>query len=124
MEEQQRVMISTGDVQGFDRVAHRNLRINAPNGRILTREQFLASLKSGEIAAERFERTPEDVHISGNIAVVMGREVYTPVASSEGGRLFGARPLQRRYTNVYIWEQGRWQWVARHANNVAPPSSN
>jgi len=75
-------------------------------------------MRSGEIAAEGFERTPEEVSISGDVAIVMGREVFTPVANSELGRTFGARPLQRRYTNVYVWQQGRWWWLARQANVV------
>lgn len=111
-------MVAAADVSGLERLAHPNLRINAPGGRVLTREQFLTNMRSGEIAAESFERTAEDVSISGNVAVVMGREVFTPVASSELGRMFGAKPLQRRYINVYVWQQGRWLWLARQANVV------
>jgi len=32
---------------------------------------------------------------------------------------FGAKPLQRRYTNVYVWQRGRWLWLARQANVTA-----
>ncbi len=77
-------------------------------------------MRSGEMAAELFERTAEDVSISGDIAVVMGRETFTPAPNSELGRAFGAKPLQRRYTNIFIWQKGRWLWLARHAN-VLPP---
>ena len=121
VDEAQRSMVAAGDAVGLDRLAHANLRINAPGGRVLTREAFLANMRNGEIVAEGFERTAEDVSISGDIAVVMGREVFTPAASSELGRTFGARPLQRRYTNVYVWEGGRWRWLARHANVATTP---
>ena len=120
VDDQQRAMVAASDIAGLERLAHPNLRINAPGGRVLTREQFLANMRSGEIAAEGFERSAEEVTITGNIAVVMGREVFTPAAGSELGRTFGARPLQRRYTNVYIWQDGRWLWLARHANVVPP----
>lgn len=116
VDDQQRAMVAASDVPGLERLAHPNLRINAPGGRVLNREQFLANMRSGEIAAEGFERTAEDVRISGNVAVVMGREIFRPAATSELGRTFGAEPLQRRYTNVYVWQQGRWFWLARHAN--------
>lgn len=118
VDEEQRAMVAAGDVSGLERLAHPNLRINAPGGRVLTREQFLTNMQTGEIAAEGFERTAEDVSISGNVAVVMGREVFTPVASSELGRTFGVKPLQRRYTNVYVRQHGRWLWLARQANVV------
>ena len=124
IDEQQRDMVLRSDVSGLDRLAHRNLMINAPAGRVLLREQFLANMRSGEIAAEAFSRTPEEVRISGGLAVVMGNESFTPAASSEHGRTYGARQLRRRYTNVYVWEDGRWQWVARHANVLPTPSQN
>ncbi len=123
IDDQQRVMVAASDLAGLEGLAHPNLRINAPGGRVLTREQFLANLRTGEIAAERFERTAETVSISGDVAVVMGRETFTPAPNSELGRTYGAKPLQRRYTNVYVWEQDRWLWLARHANVLpaAPP---
>lgn len=120
VDERQRAMVASADMAGLEQLAHANLRINAPGGRVLAREQFLANMRNGEIAAERFERKPEDVRISGDVAIVMGSEVFTPVATSELGRTFGPTPLQRRYTNVYVWESGRWQWLARHANVVPP----
>src|SRR3954447_8181655 len=86
VDEEQRAMVSRSDLVGLEKLAHPNLRINAPGGRVLTRDQFLANMRSGEIAAEGFERTAEDVSISGNVAVVMGRETFTPVATSELGR--------------------------------------
>lgn len=116
VDDQQRAMLAASDVAGLERLAHPNLRINAPGGRVLTRDQFLANLRSGEIAAEGFERTPEDVSITEKIAVVMGHETFTPAPMSELGRTFGAKPLQRRYTNIYVWQHGRWLWIARHAN--------
>jgi len=115
-DDQQRAMVAASDLAGLKRLAHPNLRINAPSGRVLTRDQFLTYMRNGEIAAERFERTAEDVSISENVAVVMGRETFTPAPTSQLGRTFGANPLQRRYTNIYIWQHGRWLWLARHAN--------
>ena len=120
VDDQQRAMVAACDVAGLGRLAHPNLRINAPGGRVITREQFLANMRSGEIAAESFDRTAEDVSISGEVAVVMGRETFTPVATSELGRTFGAKALQRRYTNIYVWQGGRWLWLARQASVVPP----
>ena len=121
VDDQQRAMVAASDWAGLERLAHPDLRINAPGGRVLTRQQFLANMRSGEIAAEGFERIAENVSISGNVAVVMGRETFTPTAASELGRTFGAKPLQRRYNNIYVWQSGRWKWLARHAN-VLPPA--
>lgn len=120
VDESQREMVSSGNVEGLARLAHANLRINAPTGRVLTKEAFLASMRSGGIGAESFERTAEDVSITGTLAVVIGRETFTPTLASDLGKTYGAVPLQRRYTNVYLWEEGRWQWLARQAAVIPP----
>jgi hypothetical protein len=119
VDEQQRAMVARGDVVGLTGLAHSDLAINAPGGHILTRDQFLTNMRNGEIRAEQFSRTPEYVRISGNVAVVMGRETFTPAATSELGRLYGVKPLNRRYVNIYVWQGGRWRWLARQANVIA-----
>ena len=58
-------MVAAGDVAGLGALAHPNLRINAPTGRVLDRDQFLSGMRSGGIAAEHFERTAEDVSVTG-----------------------------------------------------------
>lgn len=115
---QQRAAITAGDVRAMEALSHPDLMVNAPSNRVLTRAQVLAMMKSGAIAAERFERTPERVTITGDVAVVMGSERLVPTATSESGRLFGTKPLNRRYTNIYLRENGRWRFLARHANVV------
>ena len=114
----QRAAILGGDARAMEALMHRNYRVNAPSNRVLTRDQVLAMIKSGAIAAKSFERTPESVTITGNVGVVMGSERFTPTATSESGRRFGVKPLTRRYTNIYLREAGKWRFLARHANVV------
>ena len=121
IDERQRALVAAGDYAGLAELADPSLRINAPAGRALTREVFLANVRSGEIAAERFERTVEAISISGVTALVMGREIFTPFATSELGRIHGSQPLQRRFTNIYVWRQGKWYWLGRQANIVTVP---
>ena len=71
IDEAQRMMVAASDIVGLTALAHPNLRINAPGNRVLTREQFLKNIRMGEIAAEQFERTPEEIIITGDVAVVM-----------------------------------------------------
>ncbi len=120
VDQREKDIVAVRDVAAMDALAHPSLVINAPVNRVLTRDQLLARLRNGEIAAERFDRVAETVRIIGNVGVVMGRETFTPVSSSELGRIYGAVALQRRYTNIYIFEQGRWRWLARHAHVVPP----
>lgn len=114
----QKEMVARGDIDGLTVLSSPDLKINAPTNRILSHAQFLAMMRSGQIGAEAFERTVEDVSIHGNTGVVMGSEVFTPTAESELGRTYGTRPLKRRYTNIYVFDHGQWKWLARHANLV------
>ena len=114
----QKDMVARADVDKLAALSAPDLTINAPTGRVLTREQFLAMMRNGQIGAENFERTVEHVVVSGDVGVVMGREVFTPTPASELGRTYGAVPLNRRYTNIYRRVGGRWLWLARHANVV------
>jgi hypothetical protein len=123
VDERQRQVVLARDVEGLKGLLHPALRVNAPSNRILTREQLLAMVGSGDIAAESFERVPEQVTVTGTLGVVMGHETFTPVATSELGRLYGARLLSRRYTNVYLHEAGGWRLLARHANVVCEPAA-
>lgn len=116
---QQKDMVAKADVERLAALSAPGLTINAPTGRGLTREQFLAMMRNGQIGAEDFERRVESVTVNGDVGVVMGSEVFTPTAQSELGRTYGSVPLKRRYTNIYVRDHGSWRWLARHANVVA-----
>jgi hypothetical protein len=116
---QQRLAVASGDTDAINAIAHPNLRVNAPNNRILTREDLVRMVASGEIRNEVFVRTPEDVVITGDIGVVMGHEEVFPGAESEQARMYGRRTLRRRYTNVFIRSADGWRHLARHANIIA-----
>ncbi len=116
---QQRLAVASKDLVAIGNISDPNLRVNAPNNRILTRDDLIRMVASGEIRNEVFERTPEDVVITGDVGVVMGREVVFPAAASEQARMYGRKTLNRRYTNVYIRAGKGWRHLARHANIIA-----
>ena len=116
---QQKAMVARADVDALSALSAPGLTINAPTGRVLTRAQFLAMMRDGRIGAEDFDRTIESVTVDGDVGVVMGREVFTPTPQSELGHTYGSVQLDRRYTNVYRREGGKWRWFARHANVVS-----
>ncbi|MBV8972930.1 MAG: nuclear transport factor 2 family protein [Sphingomonadaceae bacterium] len=118
LDARQKEMVARADVSALAALAAPTLTINAPINRVLRRDQFLDMMRSGQIGAEAFTRTVESVTVTGDVGIVMGSEVFTPTATSELGRTYGARPLQRRYTNVYVRTDSGWKWLARHANVV------
>lgn len=123
LDAKQKEMVAKADIDGLAALSADGLTINAPTNRVLTREQFLTMMRNGKIGAETFDRTVESVTISADVGVVMGSEVFTPTADSELGRMYGVRPLKRRYTNIYQRERDKWKWLARHANVVQEPAA-
>lgn len=110
---------ANGDAEAYAALTLPDFTVNAPDNRIASRLQVLERLASGEIASERFERTVEHVLLHGDVGIVMGRETVTPTRQSISGQAFAAGALERRFTNVFVFEDGAWRFLARHAN-VAP----
>jgi hypothetical protein len=122
-DERQREAVASANTEAITAIADPNLRVNAPNNRVLTREDLVRMVASGEIRNEVFSRTAEDVIITGDVGVVMGHEEVFPGAGSEQARMYGQRTLTRRYTNVYIRRDGAWYHLARHANIIPETSA-
>ena len=114
----QRLAVASVDVKAIGEISDPHLRVNAPSNRILTRDDLMRMVASGEIRNEVFERTPEDVVVTGDVGVVMGHEVVFPGTASEQARMYGRKTLNRRYTHVYIRSGGTWRHLARHANVI------
>jgi len=108
------------DANALDRMMHEKFAVSSPEGQIWPREKVLAMWRNRGIGHDRFERTVENVILVQNVGVVSGHEIVQPSSDSVAGqrRNDGGKRVQRRYTNVWIWDQGRWWFLARHANEV------
>lgn len=115
--EQMRIIVE-GDAKAQQEFMHPNYIINAPANRVLRKAQVVSMLAQGGMASEHFERTIEGIALTGNVGVVMGTEVVKPAPGSELGKLHPGRVLDRRFTNVFLYEDGRWRFLARQASIV------
>ena len=115
--EQMRIIVQQ-DAKAQQDFMHPNYIINAPANRVLRKEQVVSMLAHGGMASERFERVIEETAITGNVGIVMGREVVRPAPGSELGKLHPHKTLQRRFTNVFLFDHGRWRFLARQATMV------
>ena len=115
--EQMRIIVDS-DAKAQQRFMHPNFIINGPSNKILRKDVLVTMLAEGRMGSEDFERTIEGLAITGNVGVVMGREVVRPTASSQLGTLHGGKVLNRRFTNVFLFEDGEWRFLARQATVV------
>lgn len=115
--EQMRIIVQ-GDAAAQQAFMHPNYILNGPSNRVMRKPALVAMLAQGAMASDRFERVVEGVAITGNVGIVMGREVVRPTRTSELGSQHGDATLDRRYTNVFLFEDGRWRFLARQATVV------
>jgi hypothetical protein len=117
--EQMRIIVE-GDAKAQEAFMHSHYIINAPANVVRRKEELVADLGRGAMGSERFERTIEGIAITDEVGIVMGSEVVKPTPGSNLGRLHPGETLQRRFTNVFLWEDGRWRFLARQASIVTP----
>lgn len=94
------------DLAALQRLCSEDFVVTNPFNQVLNKAQVLEAVAQGRILHTSFEREIESLRARETTAVVMGRETVV----DEG------RTLNRRYTEVWLKEEGRWQLLARHAN--------
>lgn len=88
---------------------------NHPTNKIVKeREGIFEMIRTGVINYSSFERVPETFLFYKNMVVVMGHETITPTGNAPGA----GKTIQRRYTNVWMKQKGKWLLAVRHANIV------
>ena len=115
--EQMRIIVQ-GDASAQQEFMHPNYILNGPSNRVMRKPALVAMLAQGAMGSDRFERVVEGIAITGNVGIVMGSEVVRPTATSQLGTQHGAGALSRRYTNVFLFEGGKWRFLARQATVV------
>ncbi len=98
-----------GDTETLDRILAEDFIFTDPEGRLLTKAEWLADLKSGELNFESIHLDNLQVRMYGDAAVANGR-VTVKAQSKEGG--FNG---QYCYTDMYVKRNGQWQAVAEQA---------
>lgn len=115
LDQQHAGAIFKSDVLALDSLMHDEVTVNHPTNRIvIEKKELMELIKEGVIRYTTFERTPERFLFYKDMVVVMGREIVVPAIGAPNG----GKRLQRRYTNVWMKNNDRWQLNFRHANNV------
>jgi hypothetical protein len=110
--------VLTGDANALRSLMHPNYMVNSPVNQIVRKDQLIKLLSEGKIASESIERTIEAIAITGNVGIVMGRETIKPKPDSELGLVHGVKTLERRFTNVFVFDQGNWRLLARQSTVI------
>jgi len=111
-------IVLTGDANAMRVLMHPNYIVNSPVNQIVRKDQLIKLLSEGIIGSDAIERTIEATAITGNVGIVMGRETIKPKPNSELGLAHGVKTLKRRFTNVFVFEEGNWRLLARQSTVI------
>ena len=98
-----------GNTETLDRILADDFIFTDPEGRLLTKAEWIADMTSGELTFESINIDELQVRMYGDAAVANGR-VTVKARTKEGG--FDG---QYCYTDMYVKRGGRWQAVAEQA---------
>ncbi len=109
-------VVAHADTAGLMKLLARDFTINRTTGTIVSgREKTLELMRHGMVSYDSFSVETEMVLIKdAKLAISMGSEVVV----SGGNRELKGLIVHRRFTHVWINENGEWKLFARHANNT------
>ncbi len=109
IEEEEPLLVLKGDEAALTRVWADDFTVNAPNNQVIRKPEILERMKQHTgLQYSSFERHREAMVIRRDCVVTMGYEVVVP----KGNVPNSGKTINRRYTNIYYFEGGRWRPIA------------
>lgn len=91
--------------------------VNNPRNDISgNRDSVLLTQKAGMINYSSFERIIERMQFQNHFVITMGYETFVSrndIPGAKAGEIY-----KRRYTNIWMKKNGKWQQIARHASII------
>jgi ketosteroid isomerase-like protein len=94
----------------------KNYVVNAPDNKINFAGKTTLDRPVLRQSRTAFTRDVEHIIVKENIAISMGSETVVPTENQSQSQ----RPIKRRYTNIWVKQDGSWKLTARHANVICP----
>jgi ketosteroid isomerase-like protein len=101
-----------GDFAFLDRILADDYLITDWDANVLTKPQFIAQFKSGQVVFSSQVADNVKVRVYGDAAVVIGRNTFK--GTTKGKDVSG----QERWTDIWIKRDGRWQCVGSHSMQI------
>ena len=112
LEQTQADLLVRNDVAGMQKNWSKDYLVNNPFNEVV--EASAGPVRRGQLTYSSFVRNVERVLVHGNIAVAMGSETVVPSGQSANA----GTTIRRRFTDVWINEDGHWLLLARHASVI------
>ena len=109
--------ILNGDTNTLKQIWAPEFLVNTPRNEITgTRDSVLMLQKAGMLSYSTFEKNIERIQVQGNIVITMGHEVIVSKNNTPAAK--AGQVIKRRFTNIWMKKNGKWQLIARHASII------
>jgi hypothetical protein len=109
--------ILQGDTNTLKQIWAPEFLVNTPRNEITgTRDSILLIQKAGMIDYSTYEKVIERMQFQKNIVITMGHE--TLVSRNDTPAARAGQIYKRRFTNIWMSKNGKWQLIARHASII------
>lgn len=112
-------MILRRDIAGLDRFFLDDFVVTNPFNQFIDKPKVIVRLRADIIKYSSYTRRYDAFRVYGDTVVVVGSETVVPAV--DANRPDAGQTVRRRFTEVWVRREGRWQKVVRHANNVTEP---
>ena len=102
--------VLSGDLKEMDKYWTEDFMVTNPFNEIDKADR----IRNGTVTYSSFQRICEAVRIHENVAILMGKEIVVPKGKSPDS----GKTINRRYTNIWMYLNGQWKLVARHASVI------
>lgn len=102
-----------GDASFYQKYYADDATIVHGNGKLFTKDQDIADLKSGALKYDSIDVQEKTIHVYGDTAVV---HLLLTFKGSLGGQAFA--PINLRRTVVWVKQQGKWKVIAWQVTRV------
>ncbi|MGZ5221357.1 MAG: nuclear transport factor 2 family protein [Bacteroidia bacterium] len=109
--------ILNGDTNTLKQLWAPEFLVNTPRNEITgTRDSILLIQKAGMIDYSIYEKVIERMQFQKNMVITMGHE--TIVSRNDTPAARAGQVYKRRFTNIWMKKNGKWQQIARHASII------
>lgn len=109
--------ILAGDTNTLKQLWAPEYLVNTPRNVVTeTRDSIFLIQKAGVIDYSTYEKVIERMQFQKNIVITMGHE--TIVSKNDTRAAKAGQIYKRRFTNIWMKKNGKWQQIARHASII------
>jgi hypothetical protein len=109
--------ILSGDTNTLKQLWAPEYLVNTPRNEVTgTRDSIFLIQKAGVIDYSTYEKVIERMQFQKNIVITMGHE--TIVSKNDTRAAKAGQIYKRRFTNIWMKKNGKWQQIARHASII------